>query len=103
MNIYSWFTTKEKYDGGFYKCNIVLVFPGQTFKCDSYPFYKPNRKGGHRHNAITNAFRRAVRRSKERRKSYRKRIKRGIPDCFVYWEDYANQSVLNKKSRKGDG
>ena len=44
-------------------------------------------KGGHRHNAILNAFRRTVRRSKNYRKSFRKRIKRGVPDCFVYWED----------------
>lgn len=60
-------------------------------------------KGGHRHNAITNAFRRAARRSKNYRKSFRKRIKRGVPDCFVYFEDYAIQPVLNKNSRKGDG
>lgn len=54
---------------------------------DSIPIYKPNMKGGHRHNAITNAFLRSARRSKNYRKSFRKRIKRGIPDCFVYWED----------------
>jgi hypothetical protein len=50
-------------------------------------------KGGHRHNGILNAFRRAARRSKNYRKSFRKRIKRGIPDCFVYWEDYANLRI----------
>lgn len=35
---------------------------------DSLPIYKPNRKGGHKHNHVYNAFQRAVfRRSIERR------------------------------------
>lgn len=45
MNRYSWHTTKQKYDGGWYECNAIIVFPGNTLKFDSYPFYKPNRKG----------------------------------------------------------
>ena len=67
MNRYTWFTSKEKDDGGWYKCQIMLVFPKQTFKCNTYPFYKPNRKGGHRRNAIYNAFHRIVFRSKNAR------------------------------------
>ena len=72
----------------------LYKFPtGHTLRSEcEYP-YKPPMKGGHRHNAILNAFRRAVRRSKNYRKSFRKRIKRGIPDCFVYWEDYANLRI----------
>lgn len=45
MNRYTRFTSKEKDDDGWYKCKIMLVFPKQTFKCNTYPFYKPNRKG----------------------------------------------------------
>ena len=64
-----------------------------AFNVDGPNYCKPVMKGGHRHNAILNAFRRAARRSKNYRKSFRKRIKRGIPDCFVYWEDYANLRI----------
>lgn len=66
----------------------LYKFPtGHTLRSEcEYP-YKPPMKGGHRHNAILNAFRRAARRSKNYRKSFRKRIKHGVPDCFVYWED----------------
>lgn len=56
MNRYSWHTSKEKDDGGWYKCNTVVVFPGNTVKFNTYPFYKPNRKGGHRHNQWKNAI-----------------------------------------------
>lgn len=48
MNQYSWHTSKQKYDGGWYKCSVVIVFPGNTLKFESYPFYKPNRKGNNK-------------------------------------------------------
>ncbi len=49
MNRYSWHTTTEKDSGGWYKCTAIVVFHGNTVKFDTYPFYKSNRKGGHRH------------------------------------------------------
>ena len=49
MNRYSWHTTTEKDSGGWYKCTAIVVFPGKTVKFNTYPFYKPNLKGGHRH------------------------------------------------------
>lgn len=45
MNRYSWHTTKQKRPGGWYECDAIIVFPTNTVKFDSYPFYKPNRKG----------------------------------------------------------
>lgn len=54
MNRYSWHTSKEKTDGGWYKCSAIVVFPGNTLKFNSYPFYVPNLKGGHRHNHLEN-------------------------------------------------
>lgn len=68
MNRYSWHTPGEKTDGGWYKCDAVIIFPGNKVGFKSYPFFKPNRKGGHKHNHVYNAFQRAVfRRSIERR------------------------------------
>lgn len=58
MNRYSWYTTTEKDSGGWYKCTAIVVFPSNTVKFDTYPFYKPNRKGGHRHNHVRNAHKR---------------------------------------------
>ena len=48
MNQYSWHTSKQQYDGGWYKCSAVIVFPGNTLKFESFPFYKPNRKGNNK-------------------------------------------------------
>lgn len=64
MNIYSWHTTTEKDSGGWYKCTAIVVFPGNTVKFNTYPFYKQNLKGGHRHNHIKNA-RKRMRKCKE--------------------------------------
>lgn len=54
MNKYSWHTTKQKYAGGWYKCNAAVVFPGQKVSFKAYPFFKPCRKGGHTHNHLLN-------------------------------------------------
>lgn len=67
MNRYSWHTSKEKDDGGWYKCSATVVFPGNTLKFNDYPFYKPKRKGGHTHNALTNKRLRQLSRSKNER------------------------------------
>ena len=60
MNRYSWYTTKQKRPGGWYECNAIIVFPGNTLKFESYPFYKPNRKGNNkakRNKAFNNEMR----------------------------------------------
>jgi len=62
MNQYSWHTSKQKDDGGWYKCSAVIVFPGNTLKFESYPFYKPNRKGNNKakHNKAFNSKMRSI-------------------------------------------
>ena len=67
MNRYSWHTTTEKDSGGWYKCTAIVVFPGKTVKFNTYPFYKPNLKGGHRHNHIFNVCHKIIFRSKSAR------------------------------------
>ena len=67
MNKYTWFTSKEKDGGGWYKCTAQVILSTNTLEFKDYPFYKPNRKGGHRHNAIYNAFHRIIFRSKNAR------------------------------------
>jgi len=47
MNRYSWFTENEKTDGGWYKCNACVEFPQQKVSFETYPYFKPNRKGGY--------------------------------------------------------
>lgn len=58
MNRYSWFTLDEKERFGWYKCNAIIMVPGNKVGFKAYPFYKPNRKGGHTHNHIYNAIKR---------------------------------------------
>jgi hypothetical protein len=67
MNKYTWFTSKEKDGGGWYKCTAQVILSTNTLEFKDYPFYKPNRKGGHRRNAIYNAFNRIIFRSKNAR------------------------------------
>lgn len=66
-NRYSWHTTTEQDSGGWFKCTAIVVFPGNTVKFDSYPFYKPNRKGHHSHNHVFNVCHRIIFRSKSAR------------------------------------
>ena len=68
MNKYTWFTSKEKDGGGWYKCTAQVILSTNTLEFKEYPFYKPNRKGGHRHNALYNAFCRIIEHSKHRRR-----------------------------------
>lgn len=67
MNKYTWFTSKEKDGGGWYKCNAKVILSTNTLEFKEYPFYKPNRKGGHRRNAIYNACNRIIFHSKNAR------------------------------------
>lgn len=73
MSKFSWFTSKERDDGGWYKCNARVELVSNTLSFTYYPFYKPNRKGGHTHFHILNA---SIR-NHDRRKIKRK-YKRGI-------------------------
>lgn len=82
MNRYSWHTTTEKDSGGWYKCTATVVFPGYTVKFNTYPFYKPNRKGGHRHNHIYNACHRITFRSKSARHRVSREDKRFFTATF---------------------
>ena len=74
MNRYSWHTSKEKDDGGWYKCNAIIEFPSNTLKFNDYPFYVPNLKGGHRHNHLENKFE-ITSRSKNVRRFIRKTLR----------------------------
>lgn len=49
MSKFSWFTSTERKDGGWYKCNARVELTSNTLSFTDYPFYKPNRKGGHTH------------------------------------------------------
>lgn len=49
MSKFSWFTSTERDDGGWYKCNARVELISNTLSFTDYPFYKPNRKGGHTH------------------------------------------------------
>ena len=70
---------------------------------DSIPIYKPNMKGGHRHNHIFNVCYRITFRGK-----YRKRLPREDKNRFVenFWENIAlmpdelNNILANKRKRK---
>lgn len=69
---------------------------------DSIPFYKPNMKGGHRHNHIYNVCNRITFRGKKSR-----RVKREDKKYFVsiFWENIAlmpdelNKILANKRKR----
>lgn len=82
MNRYSWHTTTEKDSGGWYKCTAIVVFPGNTVKFNTYPFYMPNLKGGHRHNHIFNACHRIVFRSKSARRHVSREEKKRFVATF---------------------
>lgn len=73
MSKFSWFTSKERCDGGWYKCNARVELVSNTLSFTDYPFYKPNRKGGHTHFHCFNA----IIRKYDRRKIKRK-FKRGL-------------------------
>lgn len=70
---------------------------------DSIPIYKPNMKGGHRHNHIYNVCYRITFRGK-----YRKRLPREDKNRFVenFWANIAlmpdelNKILANKRKRK---
>lgn len=70
---------------------------------DSIPVYKPNMKGGHRHNHIFNACYRITFRGK-----YRKRVSREDKKLFVenFWAnirlmpDELNKILTNRRKRK---
>lgn len=82
MNRYSWHTTTEKESCGWYKCTAIVVFPGNTVKFNTYPFYKPNLKGRHRHNHIFNACHRIVFRSKSARRHVSREEKKRFVATF---------------------
>lgn len=73
MSKFSWFTSKERCDGGWYKCNARVELVSNTLSFTDYPFYKPNRKGGHTHFHCFNAKIRKYDRRKIKRK-----FKRGL-------------------------
>lgn len=58
---------------------------------DSLPIYKPNRKGGHRHNHIYNACHRIVFRGKDSRRVDRE-------DKMRFVETFYTSIMLNKNS-----
>ena len=71
MKIYHWFTFEQKDDYGRYIGNGICMAAkiAPFYKC--YVNYKPNRKGGHRHNYLKNAKVRRIQRSKELRNLWR--------------------------------
>ena len=56
MAKFSWYTMKEKDRHGLYVGNEVYGDFAKLRKC--YNHYRPNRKGGHRHNHVKNALKR---------------------------------------------
>ena len=68
MSKFSWFTSTERNDGGWYKCNARVELVSNTLSFTDYPFYKPNRKGGHTHSHRLNAIIRKYDRRKIKRK-----------------------------------
>ena len=73
MSKFSWFTSKERTDGGWYKCNARVELVSNTLSFTDYPFYKPNRKGGHTHFHCFNAKIR-----KDDRRKIKRKFKRGL-------------------------
>ena len=72
MKKFSWYTTNEKDRHGRYVGAKVFGEGGPFAFCKCYENFKPNRKGGRRHNATRNALHRRVIRSKNARKTSRK-------------------------------
>ena len=73
---FNWYTFKEKDEYGRYVGNIVYGVGGIApfWKC--YEHYRPNRKGGHRHNHLRNNELRLMH-TKNERKCIRKFLKKG--------------------------
>lgn len=82
MQIYHWFTFEQKDDYGRYIGNILYGKGGIApfYKC--YDNYKPNRKGGHRHNHIYNVCHRITFRSKSARRRVSREDKRFFTATF---------------------
>ena len=103
MRRFSWYTFKEKDEYGRYVGNIVYGVGGIAPFRKCYEHYRPNIKGGHRHNHIYNVCYRITFRGK-----YRKRLPREDKNRFVenFWENIAlmpdvlNKILANKRKRK---
>ena len=103
MRRFSWYTFKEKDEYGRYVGNIVYGVGGIAPFRKCYEHYRPNIKGGHRHNHIYNVCYRITFRGK-----YRKRLPREDKKRFVenFWENIAlmpdelNNILANKRKRK---
>lgn len=82
MQIYHWFTVEQKDDYGRYIGNVLYGKGGIApfYKC--YDNYKPNRKGGHRHNHIYNACHRIVFRNKSARRHVSREEKKRFVATF---------------------
>lgn len=106
MREFSWYTDEKPhistYLNGAPK-KRYLVVDGIAVIGRAVVHYKPNRKGGHRHNHIYNVCNRITFRGK-----YRKRLSREDKKRFVenFWENIAlmpdelNKILANKRKRK---
>ena len=56
MKKYSWFTYKQKDEHGRYVGNVIYGKGGIAPFRKCYEHYKPNMKGGHTHNHVSNAL-----------------------------------------------
>lgn len=75
MRKFSWYTTKEKDEYGRYIGAEVFGKGGPFAFSKCYEHFKPNRKGGHRHNHIKNIEQRLML-SKNEIKALRKIMKK---------------------------
>ena len=98
---FNWYTFKEKDEYGRYVGNIVYGVGGIAPFRKCYEHYRPNMKGGHRHNHIYNVCNKITFRGKKSR-----RVKPDDKKYFVsiFWKNIALMpDELNKilaKSRR---
>ena len=83
MGMFSWYTLNVKDEYGRYLGSKVFG-EGSPFafrKCHEY--YKPNRKGGHKHNHARNVLERKLNKSKASRKRCHNHLNKGFNYKFI--------------------
>lgn len=92
MSKYSWHTSKEKDDGGWYKCDAEIKLRTIAMSYKEWPYYRPCMKGGHTHNHVFNVVNRhTFRKKKQRLKAKNRKFlfdrspKETLEDSLNHW------------------
>ena len=83
MKKFSWYTTNEKDRHGRYVGAEVFGKGGPFAFSKCYEHFKPNLKGGHRHNHARNSLERRLNKSKDSRKRCHNHLNKGYDYKFV--------------------